>query len=153
VIEYLRQGESGLVLVDTSVWIESVRRPKSAVADELRMLLEKDEAATTEVVVAEVLQGARTEKDFADWSDRMDAPHFFPSSLELWRKAAQMAFELRIKGLTTPLADLVIAAVALENDLSLYSVDDHFSRVPGLRQHSPRNVSVRRPPDPGRTNE
>jgi hypothetical protein len=104
--------------------------------------------ATTEVIVAEVLQGAKTNEDFVEWSDRMDAPHFFPGSIELWRKAALMAFELRTAGMTTPLADLVIATVALENDLSLYSMDDHFSRVPGLRLHTARNFTVRRRTDP-----
>ncbi len=143
-IEYLRGTGEGLpVLVDTSVWIASTRRPQSAVADELRLLLERDEVATTEVIIAEVLQGAKTEDDFRRWSDTLDALHFFSGDVEVWRKAAHVSFDLRTHGMITPLADLLVATVALENDLSVYAIDDHFSRVPGLRLHSPRNYSVR----------
>ena len=143
-IDYLQhEREGALVLVDTSVWISSVRRPKSAVADELRLLLERDEVATTEIVIAEVLQAAKTEDDFADWSERLDALHFFPAGLATWISAGHRAFELRTAGLTTPLADVVVASVALENDLSLFAVDDDFSRISGLRLYRPRNYDVR----------
>jgi predicted nucleic acid-binding protein len=120
------------------------------VADELRLLIERDEVATTDVIIAEVLHGAKTEEDFAEWSDTLEALHFFPGGQETWRTAAHISFELRTQGLITPLADLVIASVALENGLAVYAIDEHFSRVQGLRLHTPRNYSVRnQPPDSG----
>jgi predicted nucleic acid-binding protein len=39
--------------------------------------------------------------------------------------------------MTTPLSDLVIARVALENNVSVYTADDHFSRVEGLQLYVP----------------
>ena len=146
--EYLAQEaggpDHGAVLVDTSIWIGASRRPASAEADELRALLERDEVATTEVVVAEVLQGARKREDFDSLADKLEALHFFSADRAIWQKAALFSMELRNQGLITPLSDLVIAAVALENDLSVYAADEHFNRVAGLRLHQPRNYVVRR---------
>jgi predicted nucleic acid-binding protein len=145
-IEYLRDAGDGLVLVDTSVWVTSTHRPSSAVADELRLLISRDRVACTEVVIAEILQCATNETDFEKWSDRLDALHFFPAGLAIWRTAGRISFDLRTLGATTPLTDLVVAAVALANDLPLYAVDEHFSRVPGLRLHTPHNYVVHRKP-------
>lgn len=136
--DHLQQSNGRpFVLVDTSVWITSVRRPSSAVADELRLLLERDEVATTEVVIGEVLQGARTQDDFDEWSERLDALHFFSGDLGVWTRAAQTAFILRSKGTRTPLSDLLVAQVALDNDLPVFTTDSDFQRVPGLKLHQP----------------
>lgn len=156
-IEYQKEsGTSQPVLVDSSVWIGSTRRPRSAVADELRLLIERDEVATTEVIIAEVLQGTKTDEDFNLWSETLDALHFFSADVNVWRKAAHVSFELRNQGMITPLSDLVVATVALDNDLPVYALDDHFARVPGLRLYTPRNYSDRNQnqgPQPGQKND
>ena len=38
-----------------------------------------------------------------------------------------------IEGRLTPLTDLLIAALALEGEHQVFTLDDHFQRVPGLR--------------------
>lgn len=93
--------------------------------------------AITEVVVAEVLQGARSEADFAEWQDSLDALHYFPASRGTWQKAARLAFDLRRGGRATALSDLVIAVVAIENDLEVFTIDSDFQRVPGLALYDP----------------
>lgn len=124
-----------MILVDTSIWVESTRRKDGQHALELDALLSRDEVATTEIVIAEVLQGTATEQEFAQYSNRMESLHYFPAERETWVRAAKLSFQLRRLGFTTPLADLVIAAVALENGLDVYTVDPHFERISGLRLH------------------
>ena len=87
--------------------------------------------------MAEVLQGAKNDHDYQEFAETVDALHFFEATRTTWQKAARLSYELKSQGMTTPLADLVIAVVALENDLTVYAVDHHFDRVPGLKLHTP----------------
>jgi predicted nucleic acid-binding protein len=127
-----------MILVDSSIWIQADRKPESQEAQELDSLLAEYEVATTEVVLAEVLQGAPTEEKFMALAERMDALDFYSANQETWLKAARLSFELRRRGLATALSDLVVATVALEHDLSVYTLDEDFRRVPGLRLHQTR---------------
>ena len=124
-----------MILVDTSVWVESTRNKGGRDAAELNDLISRDEVATTDVVIAEVLQGTANEDEFAQYADKMTALHFFEAERHTWVKAAELSFRLRRRGLATPLADLVIAAVALENQLPVYAKDSHFQRIEGLALH------------------
>jgi predicted nucleic acid-binding protein len=124
-----------LILVDTSIWVRALRSKRSSEAQELDRLIELDEVAITDMVAAEVLQGARTESDFQRLEDKLDALHFFHADEETWLRAARLSFDLKRRGLKTPLSDLVIAQVALDNDLTLFAVDAHFERVDTLSLH------------------
>jgi predicted nucleic acid-binding protein len=126
-----------MILVDTSIWVRSLRRnfprERQVVAD----LIDRDLIATTDIVVAEVLQGARSEADFQELADKMGALNFFHADEGAWLNAAKLSFELRRRGLTTALSDLVIATVALEHNLEVYSVDSDFERVTNLQLYQP----------------
>jgi predicted nucleic acid-binding protein len=130
-----------LILVDTSVWVPALRAARSPRASsppealELARLVELDEVAITDFVAAEVLQGAIDEAEYRDLADKLDAVHFFHATEQTWLRAARRSFELMKRGLPTPLSDLVIAEVALENGIAVYTVDEHFDRVDGLRLH------------------
>lgn len=126
-----------MILVDTSVWIESWTRRGEAERLELLAILDRDELATTGLVLAEVLQGAASEREYEDLRERLLASHFFGDSQDTWERAARLSFDLLRRGQQTPLSDIVIAVVALENDLDVYTNDLHFDRVPGLRRHIP----------------
>jgi predicted nucleic acid-binding protein len=104
---------------------------------EIVRLLTRDEVATTGMVVAEVLQGAKSEAEYERWQDRFIGPHFYDDSRKTWERAARLSYDLRRRGEETELSDLVIAAVALENDLEVYTNDSDFDRVPGLRRYVP----------------
>lgn len=41
------------------------------------------------------------------------------------------------KGVTLPLSDLVIAALALEHHCHIYSLGLHFKKIPGLLLYTP----------------
>lgn len=86
----------------------------------------------TGLVLAEVLQGARDE-DFQKLADLMTALPFLPADQDTWARAGELSFQLRRLGRLTPLTDLLIAAVALEGGHQVFTLDDHFQYVPGLR--------------------
>jgi predicted nucleic acid-binding protein len=124
-----------LILVDTSIWVRALRSKRSPEARELDRLIELDEVAITDVVASEILQGAKTESDFQQLEDKLDALHFYHADEETWQRAARRSFDLKRNGMKTPLSDLVIAQVALDNDLDVYAFDEHFDRVDGLKLH------------------
>jgi predicted nucleic acid-binding protein len=132
-----------MILVDTSVWVKATQQKNGRVAVELDSLINNDEVATTDIVIAEVLQGTSTRDEFAQYAGKLDALHHFPMDRETWLHAAELSFDLRRRGLATPLTDLAIATVALDNDLEVYTTDSHFDRVPGLRIYDPSDDSAK----------
>jgi predicted nucleic acid-binding protein len=89
------------------------------------------------MIIAEVLQGTANPREFGEYQAQMRALHYVATPRETWEHAARISFDLRRIGQTTQLSDLVIAAAAIENNLSVYTIDSDFDRVPGLQRHRP----------------
>jgi predicted nucleic acid-binding protein len=127
-----------MILVDTSVWVRSLRRQPSEEREILRALLMSGEVASCDLILAEVLQGASSDADFADLLQRLPTgTHFLHVTEDTWIAAAELSYRLRRRGLRTALSDCVIAALALTHDIEVYSIDRDFSRVPALRLYRP----------------
>ena len=126
-----------MILVDTSIWVRADRDKTSREALELDRLIDLDEVATTGMVLAEVLQGIRAESRFRRAAFDFTALHYLEADRATWLRAGELSYSLIRRGMTTPLSDLVIARVALENNVSVYTTDDHFSRVEGLQLYVP----------------
>ncbi len=130
-----------MVLVDTSVWIES-GRPKGRVEVKaaLESLLDAYEAAWCGVVKIEFL-------GYVKASERRKLEFFFSTipyrsiGEPQWEAAKKLGWRLRDSGLTVPANDILLAAVAIEAGCRLYSVDGHFAEiaacVPALRLYQP----------------
>ncbi len=116
----------GRVLVDTSAWIAYFRREEPCFGL-VSALLDDDRICCLGLILAELLQGVRSEKQAAHL---LGFPHLFdflPESLENWVSAGGLANRLRNKGRTVGLADCYIAAVARANDLPVLTLDNHFT--------------------------
>jgi hypothetical protein len=124
-----------MVIVDTSVWVQAFRAPNSSERQEVDRLLARDEAAMVGVVLAEVLQGARDPQEFEALRLRLTALPYLSESVQTWVQAGTISYQLRQRGLGVGLVDLLIAALALEHDASVYTRDEHFQRVPGVKLH------------------
>ena len=55
---------------------------------------------------------------------------------ETWEQSGSLSYQLREQGNPVGLVDLLISALALEHDHQLYTLDDHFLHVPGLKLYS-----------------
>lgn len=126
-----------MVIVDTSVWIEYFRDPDSVHGDAVERLINSGEVAIVGVVHAELLQGARTEQEARDLEYDLAAFAFLETKQDTWRRAGRLLFELRRRGVTLPVTDAIIAAAALQAKHEVYTLDEHFQRVPGLRLYKP----------------
>ena len=125
------------VVVDTSEWAQYYRVGDSPEAMEVRHLLGAGDVVMVGIVYAELLRGARDEKQFRDLQDELGGLPFVETDKDSWERAGRLLAELRRQGLSVPLPDAVIAALALQHGLEVFSRDEHFQRVPGLQLHSP----------------
>ena len=76
------------VLIDTSIWIEFFRK-KDPYFEVVRNLIEKDNVCCIGLIYAELLQGAKAEKELSTLRDFMHVFDFIPESAALWEKRSE----------------------------------------------------------------
>lgn len=123
------------ILADTTAWIEFFRG-KSKVADRFEMLLIENAVCTCGVVMFEVLQGIKSEGEKNKILSILAPLPYFEMMKKLWQSAAELSLSLKKNGVNLPLSDILIAAIAVENDLSIYTLDNHFTLIPNLKLYS-----------------
>jgi hypothetical protein len=122
------------ILADTTVWIEFFRT-RSKTGDTLESLIREGSVWLCGPVLFEILQGVRTEEEKSNVLDMLSDLPYIEMSQSLWQKASEISASFRKKGLNLPLSDILIAAVALRNNLSVFTLDKHFEQIPGVKIH------------------
>jgi predicted nucleic acid-binding protein len=118
-----------MVLVDSSAWIEALRRNGDmGVKLAIEGLLEAYEAQWCTPVRLEVLGGARLEERVM-LGKRFSVIPYRPCHEDDWNRAIALAWQLRGKGLTVPWLDVLIAAIAIHDGVRLYAIDAHFEEI------------------------
>jgi predicted nucleic acid-binding protein len=125
------------VLVDTCVWVPFFNRPQSAEKHIIDGLLDDDRVALIGPVLAEILIGFRRD-EHAEWiASLLRRLHWLDVSWDAWRGAARLGRKLKAAGHTLPLSDLALAAVALEQNIQIYSTDPHFDLITTVKRYTP----------------
>ena len=127
-----------MVLIDSSPWIDLLSGNPTAEAHLLETWLhEGTPVATTGVVLQEILQGARTDRELNLLRHRMGRLPFLRADTETHIEAARLHRKARARGWVVPAADALIAATAVAHGVSLLTADvRHFrtlARVSKLR--------------------
>jgi tRNA(fMet)-specific endonuclease VapC len=117
------------VLIDTSAWIDFFRGKQSAVADTVQLALQLGLARLCGPVKAELLQGVKTKKEKLQLSIMFDAVESLPTHELDWEVAGNTLQALRESGITLPLTDAVIAAIAIRHKAQVVTLDHHFSHL------------------------
>jgi len=55
---------------------------------------------------------------------------------DTWKSAGEISASLRSAGVTIPLSDLIIAAMALSGDHEVFTIDPHFYKIDGLNLYN-----------------
>lgn len=120
-----------MILADTSAWIEYLRATGSATDHLLTAVVETGDLAITDVVVMEVLAGARHEAELVALRQMIAACHHVavegPGDYEA---AAVLYRSCRAGGATIRrLTDCLIATVAIRADLPVLHRDRDFDAI------------------------
>src|SRR5216110_2443693 len=121
-----------MILVDSSVWTDFFSSAPGRAGDELRgMIRDAEPFALTGVVVAEILQGLtrdvrRIEQYLTQWE------MLEPRGFQTYREAAAIFRLARSKGVSLTTIDALIAAIALEHRVSVFTLDKDFTRIARL---------------------
>ena len=126
------------IIVDTSQWVQYFRLPDSDEATEVRRLIEADEVYMVGIVYAELVRGARNDRQLQTTRRILDALPYLEVTLQTWQGTGGLLALLQRQGQRIPIADALIAALALQHEISVYTRDEHFQRVPELDLHQPK---------------
>ncbi|MFH0790233.1 MAG: PIN domain-containing protein [Candidatus Omnitrophota bacterium] len=121
-----------LVFIDTSAWIEYLKKTSHPITKEIESALLFNTAATCQLVLAELLQGARSDKETALIMDLALVARILNESESTWQQAGFLANKLRKQGRTLSLVDCYLAVLAKENKAVILTLDKHFSIIADL---------------------
>jgi predicted nucleic acid-binding protein len=121
------------ILVDTPIWIEYFNRPESNAGARLEKLIKEGDLCSAGVILTELLQVAKIEKEFNAILESFIALPFLHTTIDTWIRAGKISFVLRRKGITIPATDLIIASLAIEYGCSVFTIDPHFEKIPDLK--------------------
>ena len=130
------------VLVDTSVWIELLRRSGHPLRPHLDSLINADRARLCGVIIAELLQGAAGSKEISAVEELSSTVPLLESNDRIWIDSGRLSHRLREQGTTVGLIDCYIAALAQNHRCLLLSLDKHF---PIISKHSHLELDLQMP--------
>lgn len=117
-----------MILVDSSVWIDYFRGTVSPQTDRLDALLGQELVATGDLILAEVLQGFASERDFNQARKlltSLEVVDLVGQGIAI--QAARNFRTLRARGITVrKTIDTLIATRCIENDYALLYSDRDF---------------------------
>ena len=118
-----------MTLVDASSWIEFLRGRDSVSGQRVKTLLARGDAAWCDMTLVELWNGAQgiTEKKAPE--ELEEELRLYPVNEQVWASASALARRCREKGITVSTADIIVAACASNNKLSLEHCDSHFDKI------------------------
>jgi len=126
-----------VILVDTSVLVPLFRGTETNAVRFLVQAVQEDVPVfVTPIIVQEILQGARDEKEWTALDRHLARQALVhpADALVTHRRAGRIYFDCRRKGLTVrSTIDCLIAQLALEHDLSLLQDDKDYRTIREIR--------------------
>ena len=120
-----------MIFVDTSVWIEFFRGDDQVLARRLIRHLDRDQVALAAPVYFELLSGA-SGGDHSQLEKLLPAlPLFYPTS-ETWTRMQDWIRIAVSAGQRFGFVDLLIGAIASEEEGEVWSLDSDFNRMESL---------------------
>ena len=125
-----------MILVDTSVLIGYFKKQRGVPFSKLDFMIDNDiPYGICNYVYQELLQGSRNEKEYKLLKEYLNTLPFYDLRYDKksFESAAAMYINCRQSGITVrSTLDLVIAEIAIENNLYLLHNDSDFTRISKL---------------------
>ena len=120
-----------MILVDTTVWIDFFTGKTTSQVDILELLISEDQdICVCGLVLTEVLQGVREEKQYKKIKTYFENLVFLPMTQSMHLHSAEIYRSLQKKGITIrkPI-DCMIASVAIAHKVQLLHNDKDFTPI------------------------
>jgi len=127
------------VLVDTSVWIYFFRG-REEIVKEIKKLLHQRKIVITGIVVTELLQGVKNEKERKLLEEIFSYLPWIEPQKEDYFHAGIIGKELRSKGITIPVVDLLLGTMAIRRKYHIFTLDRHFKFIPGVKIYKEKQI-------------
>jgi predicted nucleic acid-binding protein len=122
------------VLVDTSVWSLALRRKRGSLGDnerllvmELSELIREGRAKLIGLVRQELLSGIKSNEQYEKLRLSLRAFPDEPIDTSDHEEAAKAGNRCRTKGIVVSIVDILLCAVAVKRDWSIFTTDPDFS--------------------------
>ncbi len=129
-----------MIVVDTTVWADWFNGADTAAVDRLSRALDQRDAGLAPVILTEVLQGFRTERDCERARVLLTRLPMLPLDIGGHAAAARLCRRLRRRGVTVRRTiDCIIAQTCIAAGVELLSTDQDFA---GIARHTPLRLSA-----------
>lgn len=118
------------ILVDTSAWIEFFRK-KEPWHSAISQLMDDKRICCSGIILAELIQGAKSEKEQEVLRDFRHVFEFLDESVDLWQATGELSNTLRRKGKSAGLSDCYLAVSAKAHNVKILTLDKHFDVIKG----------------------
>jgi len=113
-------------LVDTTIWVNFFRGRNDSLKDRLGGLIADDRVCMTEIVIFEILRGARAQKEYNMLLKDFSALPALSLDAKAWQISWETVFFCRQRGLNIPALDTLIASIAIRHGVTLMHSDRHY---------------------------
>ena len=117
------------VLIDTSVWIAFFKNIDNHLVERVEDTLRFADVHVPKVVVAELIQGAKSETEISVIEEFLEAFNIIDQTDDTWLNAGRLSFSMKRKGITVNIVDCYIAILANENKCRIFTLDGHFKDI------------------------
>ncbi|TGN11049.1 type II toxin-antitoxin system VapC family toxin [Leptospira ilyithenensis] len=121
------------LFLDSSVWSEAFRRKTKSIKSEdtflFHIIRNEDEIFLTGIILQEILTGIKNPKLFEDIKEHLRFFNYLVPSNQDHIFAAKLRNDLAKKGITVATIDVLIAQIAISNDLILATYDSDFTKI------------------------
>jgi predicted nucleic acid-binding protein len=114
------------ILIDTCAWVDFLRSKQGVLGDYVATAIERDQALLCGVVITELLQGAKAKKERQQLELLISGIEIVETTNNDWINAGLCLQDLRLKGITLPVTDVLIATIAIRLSVPVMTIDKHF---------------------------
>ena len=128
-------------MIDTSVWVDYLKDSFKELNDFIDHLIDNDEVYINGIIQTELLVGTKNRKEYDLLKNNLECFHWVNMDEQTFEKTSLAGFQLRRKGITVPLSDLIIAAHCSQHGFTLIEKDKHFHKIKEVLNISIHNIS------------
>lgn len=116
-------------IVDTSIWIDYLRDSEKQINRLVESLIDENKICINGIIKTELLLGTKNKADYKSLSENLKGLNYLDIDEFQFNSAAKTGFELKRKGISVPLSDLIIAAQCNHFGLCLIAKDKHYELI------------------------